>query len=636
MRRIGAMCGSRQTRGRRGALTLWGRSAIPLMGLLAVLLSACAGQQDAGAGLASDQVFTWPFPGAVTVDDQVLDPAEITAATDFQSASMIYSGLVTLDGSLHIVGDAAKSWDVADSGKKYTFHLLPGLRFSDGQPLRAADFAYSIDRALDPHLCDGTDANGNVVPYGNSIYAGNCPPDFGLTYLNHILGATERIAGNGGSDRSIVAQGDDPNKGISVIDDQTLVIRLDAPVAYFLEALTYPTAFAVEKSLIDKWKGGQWVHHLNEGGCSGPFKIGSYGDGDQKNKVLTYVPNEDWLRAHNKSMTLTAVVRPFLESVDEEYANYRKGQYDYTDVPGHDYPYARGQEDFHEVSGLQIDYFGFNFLTPPFDSLQVRQAFDLALNKQLLVDRIYGGGAIPTNHIVPQGMPGFFPGLLNPPPDRTQSLTGNQDAAATLMDQVRQGCTGKPATDPDWCPYVDFAHYPSAENASIPTKEIDVYTNSANQTRIDLVKAAADEWSAVLHLNVQEKDVKPQILGAMIDPSKGANGYSAWNIGWLADYPDPQDFLSLQFSHTSPNNSAHLQNSALDALFQKADLEQDPLRRMDFYHQAEQQVVDQVAWLPYQQKKLTWRQRTWVHGFSLNQQESIPDIAWPDVYIVTH
>src|SRR5262249_45306556 len=144
---------------------------------------------------------------------------------------------------------------------------------------------------------------------------------------------------------------------------------------------------------IQKYPGGTWVDHLDQGGCSGPFMVKSYGGGQQ----LTLVPNPNWVAAWNKPLTLTEVDRPLVTSTDDEYNNYKAGQYDYTDVPGNRHASSQGQDDFHEVPLLETDYFGLNFTQAPFDQVEVRQAFDLALNKQLLVDRIQNGAAIPTN-----------------------------------------------------------------------------------------------------------------------------------------------------------------------------------------------------------------------------------------------
>jgi oligopeptide transport system substrate-binding protein len=617
----------------RGSLVRGIRVAFPLVALIPLALAAC-GPTSSADPRASDQTFVWPLQAEASPSDEVLDPAEVSSAYDLGSAQMIYSGLVTLAPDLTVKYDSVKKIDVTPDGKQYTFHLLPNLHFSDGQPIHAGDFAYGIDRALDPHICDGTDASGNPIKYGNSPYGQNCTY-VGSTYLNHILGANDRINGNGGGDHSVVSpQGDNPGKGVSVVDDQTLVIRLDQPIAYFLEALTYSTSFPLEKSLVDKYPGGQWVYHLNEGGCSGPFKVESYTATSNGHKAISYVPNTYWQATHGQQITLTRVIRPFIAKQNDEYNEYQAGNYDYTDVPGTDYPYARGQEDFHEVPGLEIQYFAFNFMTPPFDNQQVRQAFDLALNKQLLVDRILDGGGIPTNHIVPQGMPGYNPDLTNPPPDGTQSLTGNQAAAVQLLAQARQQCqgplvfkpNGKPA-DPAFCAYIDDKHYS-------PLKEIDIYSPTSNESRLAITKAAVDQWSTVLGLNVQVQQVQGS-FGTYYGNVQ-AGQYGAWALGWLADYPDPQDWLSLQFASNADYNSSHIRMSDLDTLMSKADLEQDPSARMQEYHQAEQELINQVPWIPYEQQKVTWRQRTWVHGFSLNEVGSFSDLAWSQVYITQH
>lgn len=584
--------------GGRGRLTQWAQAMVPLLGLFALLLSAC-GQQGGGPPLAKNQTFTWPFlssSGTADISGEELDPAQISLYTDFTSASLIYSGLVTIDNNLRVANDLAKSIDVDSTGKTYTFHLLPNLTFSDGKPIKAQDFAYSIDRSLDPSI---NAADG----------------DIGLTYLGHILGANDRVSG---TIPTLIGTG--PNAGLTVTDDQTLVVHLDQPVGFFLEALTYPTGYVLEKSLVDKYPNGGWVNHLDQGGCSGPFKVKSYGGG----KELSYVPNSGWEAATRHTLTLTEIDRPFVDSQETEYKNYRAGQYDYTDVPDRDYAYARGQDDFREVGELTIDYFGFNFNKAPFDRLEIRQAFDLALNKQLLVDRIVNGGAIPTNHIVPQGMPGYNPKLTNPPADGTQSLTGNQAAALQLLGKARNDCKGNAFTDPDYCPYITGS----------PLQPIIIFTNKSNATRVELAKAAADAWSTVLNLDVEVQTVTTHTLYSTIFAP--GNPYQAWSAGWVADYPDPQDWLTLQFASTAGYNASHVDSSDLDALLAKADVEQNPIQRMQLYNQAEQQVVNLVGWMPYMQEKAKWRLRPWVHGFGLNPQASIPDIAWSNVYVIAH
>lgn len=592
------------------------RLALALLGLAALLVAACGPDSGAGDTLAPNQTFTWPYNGTDQLNfGEVLDPATIFASEDTGTISMLYSGLVTYGTNLSVVPDLA-TWTVDNTGTVYTFHLKQNLHFSDGNPLTAADVAYSLNRALDPTLCTSLDAQ-SYGPKG----AGTCTQE-GATYLAMILGAQDRLNGTGGNDHSLIGQGNDAAHGLDVVDPQTLQIRLSAPVVYFLEALTYPTADVLEKSLVEKYPGGTWVEHLDEGGTSGPFKVLSYGDG----KLLKMVPNTSW-EASFRKLTLTEVDRPIIKSMDDEYANYRAGQYDFTDVPGKDYTFARGQDDFNEVPTLTTQYFGLNFNKPPFNNLLIRRAFDLALNKQLLVDRILNGASIPTNHIVPRGMPGYDASLTNPPPDGTQSLTGNQDAANKLLQQAIASCqTPAPDADTSYCPYI---------TSKTSSQEIDITYNSNRQVDQDITTAAAQTWRSVLGLNVKA-------VGSGVDTNTyfsnifNARSYAAWSVGWIADYPDPQDWLSLQFISGQIYNAEGVNDNALNSLLKKADVDQNATSRMAEYNQAEQQAVNLVAWLPYAQGKGFWRLRTWVRGFGLNALLIEPDISWPNVYIVQH
>ena len=593
-----------------------------LLSALALPLAACNasfGGQASGAPLAPNQTFTWPYVTSTGQfgHNEVMDPAEISSLIDTGTASMLYIGLVNFSPTLQIQNDAAQSVSVDSTGTIYTFHLRPNLAFSDGKPITAADFAYSIDRALSPNLCS-VDSAKTYNPSGLCVQEG-------MNYLNQIIGATDR---NSGAISTMIANGDDPRKGLNVIDAQTLKIRLENPVSYFLDALSYTSADVLEKSFVQNpaYAGGLWVDHLDQGGTSGPFKLKSYGDGSK----MTFVPNPYWEKAFGQKLTIQQVIRPAIASVDSEYSNYRSGAFDYTDVPTNQYSFARGQSDFHSVPTLETDYFGLNTQTAPFDNVSIRQAFDLALNKQLLVDRVENGGAIPTNHIVPQGMPGFDVALKNPEPDGTQSLTGNQPAALSLLKQAKATCpdptTG--ATAPDYCAYI----------TGTSPKEIDLYTPLEDSTRVQLAQFAAQEWSTSLGLNVQVKQVSFQALIGNISKPAAQDPMPIWEIGWIADYPDPQDWLTLQFTTEPPAgyNSEGYRNATLVTLLKKADVEQNATKRMQMYNQAEQMVVDAGVWIPYQQAKTYWRIRSYVQGFGFNSIGLMEDTSWSKVYIAQH
>ncbi len=529
-----------------------------------------AAEQADAAQLAADQTFTWPDYGATKINyGEMLDPASLSTLVDSGTIDMIYVGLVSLNGSLQPQPDAATSWKIDSTDTVYTFSLRHNMKFSDGTPLTATDFAYSIDRAVSSYavLCQTPNVNdansyGVNAPAGSSSCVNN-----GATYLNYILGANAKLSAtspNGAP--SLISDSSNPNRGLTVIDPSTLQIKLTAPIPFFLDQLTYPTSYAVEKSLVENpaYAGGTWVAHLDTAGCSGPFKVSSYGDGG----TLTLAPNPFWEDAWGKPLTLTKVVRPLVDTQDDVYVSYQKGQYDEADVPASAFNTASGQSDFQELPSLATRYFGFNMQKEPFvdtgkvlvsvkgeqNQLDVgeviRRAFALALNKQLLVDRFTSGAYTPTNNYVPRGMPGYDPGLTNPQPDGTQSLTGNQAVAQQLLAAAQATC---PSFVSSFDKTYAYCHYISKSNPL----EIDVYVRNQKQTEVDLVTAATQEWSNVLGLNVkpviQDTDTYFNSLLA-VDPNTGlnANPDQMRSFGWSADYPDPQDWLTNQFATTSP------------------------------------------------------------------------------------
>ena len=575
--------------------------------LLTMLLMGCGTSNGSANQLDASQVFTWPLIHVASYDKLTLDPANVT---DLYSASVIdaiYSGLVTTDRNLNVIPDLASSWDVSPDGRTYTFHIRPNLHFSDGEPLTAQDFAYGIDRALSPKVC---------IPY----FGDPCAPYAYPGYLGDINGAKARV---GGTLSSLIGT------GLFVPDAQTLVIKLDPnqpPIAYFLEALTYPTSYPVEKKLIDKYgtnvaSHNDWTAHLDEGGDSGPFILKSHNTTE-----ITLVPNPYW---YGPKITLKEIIRPFVSDQTAAYAGYRQGKYDYSEVPSQEYQAARDQDDFHEVGLLQTAYIGINQASAPLNDLELRQALALAINKQLIADRVLNGSAYPTNHIVPQGMPGFFDGLTAPGID-SRTVTGDADTAQKL---IKDFFNRNPQYDDKLTLTLTF------QNDDTDVERVEQALKAMWEGVLSGVKITGDVKTSV---TIKEDGMSFQdLVGAMLGPTVGnkPGALQMWMIGWIADYPDPQDWLSLQFSKSSALNASNYQDGngfTAQTLMAQADKEQNAAKRMSLYNQAEQQLVNDVAWLPYSQPKGIWRIRTYIQGFNPSALGLLTDLDWANVEVLAH
>ncbi len=557
-----------------------------------LFLAACSGNGSSGQtgkaakAPANQQVLVDPL---VTTDISTFDPGQATDLDSIASIDMVFTGLVQENDQLQVQNQLAQSYVESPDGLTYTFHLKPNLKFSDGTPLTSADVAYSIDRALSPQI---SSLNG-----------------ISLTYLGLIQGAADRV---NGKIPTIIGT------GIQTPGPSTVVIHVVKKTAYFLQALTYPTAYVVEKSVISKW-GLRWTDHLADHGGQGgdgPFKVQSY----SHTTGIVFVPNPTYYGPHPQ---LQKVEFTFVKNDQTNYLQYQTGQADVTGVPSADYAQASTlTNQFHKVPQLWIDYYGLNYLVKPFDNIHIRQALDLAINKDALVQAIFHGVDTPTNHIVPKGMPGYDPNLTGP--DGVTSTKGDPTKARALFQEGLQE------------EHLTLATFPTIKFT---------YSNASSENA-DEVTTVIQMWRETLGItSIQPDPVESLKLFSEISGTTNNTSLQMWKIDWIADYPDPQDWITLQFAPgESDNNMNYGQNHSTDAAQQQALQQQmiqadsisDETQRMQAYNRIEQQLVNDVAWLPIDQVNAAYLIKPYVIGFVNNSQDLTPPDDWGSIYIAKH
>ena len=559
-----------------------------LLSLMILVVSACGGasQQSTQVTKASDdkQVYVWPVEGRTEL--QAFDPALVTDGPSINAVNLVFTGLVSLDNNLQVRDQLAESHQVAPDGITWTFKLRPNLKFSDGKPLTSADVAYSIDRALKPDLKSTTSP----------------------LYLGLIKDSDKRLAGK---IPTLI------NDSILTPDPQTVVLIANKKAAYFLQILTYQTSYVVEKSMIDKY-GDNFADHLSEGiGGDGPFKVSRYIHG----KEIDFVPNDNY---YGPRPLLKKIVMPFYQQEDTSYRAYQADQVDRASVQSVLAAQAKALPNgqLHQVPLLEVYFFGMNYLTKPFDNINIRKAFALALDKDAIAQNVYKGNVLPTNHIVPQGMPGYNPNLKGP--DGTTSTKGNQALAKQLLAEgmKEEGYTLK----------------------TFPSVTLTYSSLGASDMRNEL-SAEQQMWQSVLGITVKLNDIDfNQLLVERHDALNNPNGMQMYGLYWGSDYPDPQDWLTLIFDKGSTKNAMNYgqnntpqnaEQQAVQKLMEQADITQDQVKRMQMYNQAEQQLVNDVVWILRYQDKDTFVRKPCVVGIVDNPQETFPPDSWANVYIST-
>src|SRR5579884_3290260 len=406
--------------GRRGESSTFLRPAVPgvllALGLLALLVAGCSSGPQGTIRANAQQVLRYPLDVGSS-DIKTMDPALIQDSYSYFPISLVFPGLLTLDATGTPQPWAAASAPTFDqTANTYTFKVRSGLKWSDGTPIDANTFAYSINRSLSP--CTGSLVTYYLFPIKNAqaFSTEKCGTD-GVS----VVGPIKSLIGD----------------SLLVPDNQTLVIKLGAPAPYFLQALCYPTAMAQPQELINQYGIKDWTNHL-VGFGGNLFNVKLW---DHKGHI-DLVRNDGFWGAKPKLREVDFTVYKTTAAL---YADYLDGRLDEGRSPADQYKQSKARSDFHEVPYLGIGYYQPNWAKAPFNNLDARQAFAEAIDKQIIADNVLQGSVVPTNHIVPQGMYGYNPNLVGP--DGTTSLTGNQTAAkAAMAKYVAEACGGKITT----------------------------------------------------------------------------------------------------------------------------------------------------------------------------------------------
>ena len=557
--------------------------------LLSLLIVACGGSDNGTGGTgakpqkASDskQVYSDGFPMRGISDIKTWDPALATDTASTSAIEGVFTGLVELDDNLNVKGVLAQSYSVGSDGLTWTFKLKPNLKFSDGSPLTSADVVFSINRALEPATKSGTaGAYLSLVKDSDKILAGK---------VKTLIGD------------SLLAP-----------DPTTVVIVTNAKAAYFLNALTYEDSYVVNQKVLGS---GKITDHLlgTSGIGAGPWVVKTY----ERAREIDLVPNPNYFGAKPQLKELRF---PFSSSRDTLYKEYQTGTVDNVPVPAAQLASAKQlTNEYHNVPQLASYYYTMNYLIKPFDNIKVRQAFALAIDKDELAHNINKDAVIATNHIVPKGMPGYFDGLKGP--DGTTKTSGNTTLAKQLFTQGLQE--------------------EGLSLSSLPT--FTMYGSTTGSAALRNEYAAVQQmWETTLgvKINIRDEDFN-QLLSDSTNALNNPKGIALWWLGWIADYPDPQDWTTLQFGKGSVNNYPNYgQNSSTNAsvqqqtqdLLTKADQNSSSTSRYQQYNTAEQQLVNDVAWIPTYQAATQLLRKVCVVGVVDNAEGLVFPDSWANVY----
>ena len=429
------------------------------------------------------------------------------------------------------LGMAAAEPEVTDNGDgtyTYTFTLRDDALWSDGQPVTANDFVYSWRRLVDPNTASPYNTIIAMVVNANEIIAGELPKE---------------------------------ELGVSAPDDHTFVVELTYNCPYFLDICAFPNTMPLREDIVE---GNTTWTDPSTYVTNGPFKMESW----THDAEIVMVPNENYYDAG--SISIESLTFALMDDANAQLTAFRNGDLDFVQNPPPD-EVASLLADGTLIAG---DYLGtyyacFNNSKAPFDDVNVRKAFNLAIDRNYIVEMVTQAGEIPAGAWVPESV------VDAEGTDGPDFREVGGDFWSTAEEDYEANC--EQARE-----LLAQAGYPNGEG--FPETTYLYNTDDKNQA---VAEALQQMWSSVLGVDVT---LNNQDWNVFLE-TRSAGDYSICRNGWIADYNDPVSFLDM-FMTDNGNNDAHYSNPEYDAMMTTVLSDSDAAGRMELMHQAETLLCD--------------------------------------------
>ncbi|QPC88106.1 ABC transporter substrate-binding protein [Mesorhizobium sp. NBSH29] len=483
-------------------------------------------------------------PGGEIVVTYKDDVATLDSAIgyDWQNWSMIkslYDGLMDYEpGTTILKSDLAESYEISPDGKTFTFKLRKGVKFHNGREMTADDVKYTLDRVTNPKT--------------------QSP---GAGFFASIMGYDD-VAGGKAESLS----------GITVVDPSTVKIELSRPDATFLHVMAINFSHIVPKEAVDQFGADFGKNPVG----TGAYKMAEWTLGQR----LVFERNADYW---HKGL-------PYLDKITFEIGQepivallrLQKGE---IDVPGDGIPPAKFQEVMNDpeqkarvvVGGqLHTGYVTMNTTMPPFDNVKVRQAVNMAINKDRIVQLI-NNRAVPANQPLPPSMPGYDTAY--------KGYAFDVEKAKALLAE---------------------AGHPDGFETELFAMNTDPNPRIAQAIQQDLAAVGIKAGIKAL--------AQANVIAAGGDKA-GAPMIWSGGMAWIADFPDPSNFYGpiLGCGGAVPGgwNWSWYCNADLDKKAAEADAIVDPAKAEDrskMWSEIYGQVMEDAPWAPvFNEQRFTMR-----------------------------
>ncbi|MBK0016925.1 MULTISPECIES: oligopeptide ABC transporter substrate-binding protein OppA [Kosakonia] len=538
------------------------KKSVVAAGILAALISgnaAFAADVPAGVQLAEKQTLVRNNGAEV----QSLDPHKIEGVPESNVSRDLFEGLLISDVEGHPTAGVAEKWENKDF-KVWTFHLRKNAKWSDGTPVTAHDFVYSWQRLADPKTAS---------PYASYLQYG------------HIANIDDVIAGKKPTSEL----------GVKAIDDNTFEVTLSEPVPYFYKLLVHPSVSAVPKAAIEKF-GDKWTQPANIV-TNGAYKLKDW----VVNERIVLERNTNYW--DNDKTVITQVTYLPISAEVTDVNRYRSGEIDmtYNNMPIELFQKLKKEipKEVHVDPYLCTYYYEINNQKAPFTDVRVRTALKLALDRDIIVNKVKNQGDLPAYSYTPPYTDGAK--LTEPAWFKMTQEQRNAEAKKLLAE--------------------------AGYTADKPLSFSLLYNTSDLHKKLAI--AVASIWKKNLGANVK---LENQEWKTFLD-TRHQGTFDVARAGWCADYNEPTSFLNTMLSDSS-NNTSHYKSPAFDKLIGDTLKVTDEAQRAELYSKAEQQLDKDSAIVPvyyYVNARLV---KPWVGGYT--GKDPLDNIYVKNLYIIKH
>jgi len=487
---------------------------------ISLLVVSCGGPQQPADGRSV-------LNRALSTEPESLDPQKGRSVQAADVLRDIGEGLVAYSASGELIAAAAASWDISTDGLLYTFHMRPEAHWSSGDPVTAQDFVFGMQRLVDPATA--------------AFYAAE---------LSNVVNATAIVAG------------DMPTTelGVEAVDHRTLLVSLVRPTPYLLSLLTHPSTFPVHRGSFEQH--GDAFARAGNLLSNGAYVLVEWSPGS----IIELDRNPHYWNNQNTSID---VVRHHVVTQEmAELNRYRAGELHTTStVPPDNFAQIKAEyaDQLHIAPTLGVYYYGFNLTRPPFkDNPVLRQALSMAIDREVLVEKITGRGEEAAYSWVP-------PGINNYEPPQLSYADLSQDERNALAQSL----------------------YKEAGYGEDKPLQFELrYNTSDTQRRIAL--AVQSMWREVLGAEAKLVNVEFQVL---LDQMREREATEVFRSSWFGDYNDANTFLAIMQSDSAANMPAYA-NDNYDTLMASASEQLDLDRRRLYLEEAERDLLADHAVIP--------------------------------------